>query len=46
MFSEVTENWRGHPLDTYETVLNYLRTATTKSGLSVRATPKLVRSRP
>jgi len=37
LFSEVSKNWAGRPLDSYETVLNYIRTTTTKAGLAVRA---------
>mgnify|MGYP001568878860 FL=1 len=37
LFSEITKNWRGRPLDSYETVLNYLRTTKTKTGLAVTA---------
>src|ERR1035437_10246187 len=37
LFSEITKNWRGRPLDSYETVLNHLRTTKTKTGLAVSA---------
>ena len=37
LFSEISKNWMGHPLDSYETILNYLRTTNTKTGLRVRA---------
>lgn len=37
LFSEISKNWAGQPLDSYETVLNYIRTTTTKTGLTVRA---------
>lgn len=37
MFSEISKNWAGRPLDTYETVLNNIRTTTTSKGLSVVA---------
>jgi hypothetical protein len=37
LFSEISKNWAGRPLDTYETVLNYLCTTTTVTGLRVRA---------
>ena len=37
LFSEVSKNWAGRPLDSYETILNYLRTTTTATGLRVRA---------
>ncbi|MGH7164423.1 MAG: ISAzo13 family transposase [Nitrospiraceae bacterium] len=38
LFSEVSKNWAGHPLTSYETMLKYIRTTETKHGLSVRAT--------
>jgi hypothetical protein len=37
LFSEITKNWAGRPLDTYETILKYTRTTTTKTGLKVSA---------
>lgn len=37
LFSEISKNWAGQPLDSYETVLNYLRTTKTKTGLEVQA---------
>ena len=37
LFSEVSKNWAGRPLDSYETILKYIRTTTTSSGLRVRA---------
>lgn len=37
LFSEISKNWAGRPLDSYETMLNYIRTTTTKTGLRVRA---------
>jgi len=37
LFSEVSKNWAGRPLDGYETILNYLRTTTTSTGLRVKA---------
>jgi hypothetical protein len=37
LFSEVSKNWAGRPLDSYETILNHLRTTTTSTGLRVRA---------
>jgi hypothetical protein len=43
LHSEISKNWAGRPLDSYETVLNYLRTTRTSTGLQVRAT--LVRKR-
>jgi hypothetical protein len=41
LFSEISKNWRGRPLDSYETVLKFIRTTKTKTGLRVRA--RLVR---
>lgn len=38
LFSEISKNWAGQPLRSYETMLNYIRTTTTKTGLRVRAT--------
>jgi len=38
LFSEVSKNWAGQPLTSYETMLKYIRTTKTKRGLSVRAT--------
>jgi len=35
LFCEISKNWAGHPLESYETVLNYIRTTTTKTGLEV-----------
>lgn len=37
LFSEISKNWAGEPLLTYETALKYLRTTRTKKGLRVRA---------
>lgn len=37
LFSEISKNWAGHPLRTYETILNHIRTTTTKTGLRVSA---------
>ena len=37
LFSEISKNWAGRPLDSYETVINYIGTTTTKTGLMVRA---------
>lgn len=38
LFSEISKNWAGRPLDSYETVLNYLRSTKTRTGLRVKAT--------
>jgi len=37
LFSEISKNWAGRPLESYETILNYIRTTTTKTGLKVEA---------
>lgn len=37
LFSEISKNWAGQPLRTYQTMLNYIRTTRTATGLSVRA---------
>jgi hypothetical protein len=37
LFSEISKNWAGRPLDSYQTILNYIRTTTTVRGLAVRA---------
>jgi len=38
LFSEISKNWAGQPLETYETVLNFIRTTKTLTGLIVNAT--------
>ena len=38
LFSFISLNWAGRPLDSFETILNYLRTTTTATGLQVSAT--------
>jgi len=37
LFSQISKNWAGRPLDSYETVLNYIRTTRTATGLRLRA---------
>jgi len=37
LFSEISKNWAGTPLDSYDTVLNYIATTTTTTGLKVKA---------
>ena len=37
LFSEVSRNWAGEPLDSYHKILNYARTTRTRSGLTVTA---------
>ncbi|MBK8977641.1 MAG: ISAzo13 family transposase [Planctomycetes bacterium] len=38
LFSEISKNWAGRPLDSHETMLKYLRTTSTATGLKVTAT--------
>lgn len=37
LFSELSKNWAGRPLDSYETILNYARSTTTATGLQLKA---------
>ncbi len=37
LFSEVSRNWAGEPLDSYQKILNYARTTKTSTGLKVTA---------
>jgi DDE family transposase len=37
LFSQISKNWAGRPLDSYETATQYIRTTGTSSGLHVRA---------
>lgn len=37
LFSEITKNWQGTPLRTFETALKYIRTTKTTTGLKVMA---------
>jgi hypothetical protein len=37
LFSHISNNWEGEPLETYEKVLKYIRTTSTATGLKVRA---------
>jgi hypothetical protein len=37
LFSEVSRNWTGEPLDSYQKILNYARTTQTQTGLQVTA---------
>jgi hypothetical protein len=37
LFSEISKNWAGVPLIDYETILNYISTTKTKTGLKVKA---------
>lgn len=38
LFSEISKNWAGQPLESYETVLNFIRTTKTDTGLVVNGT--------
>jgi hypothetical protein len=38
LFSEISKNWKGVPLKDYETILKYIMTTTTSTGLTVDAT--------
>ena len=33
LFSEISKNWAGRPLDSYETILNFIRTTKTKTAM-------------
>ena len=37
MFSHITQNWRGRPLETVETIVSLIANTTTKAGLRIRA---------
>jgi len=37
MFNEITKNWAGHPLETFDTVVNFARNTGTKTGLRLAA---------
>ncbi|MEK9165997.1 MAG: ISAzo13 family transposase [Patescibacteria group bacterium] len=37
LFSEISKNWAGRPLESFETALKYIRTTKTKTGLTVTA---------
>jgi hypothetical protein len=37
VFSRISENWQGRPLDSYQTCLNYIATTRTSTGLIVKA---------
>ena len=47
LFSFISLNWAGVPLESYQLILNYIRTTTTQKGLSVDATltPETLRHR-
>jgi hypothetical protein len=38
LFCEISKNWAGQPLESYETMLQFIRTTKTKAGLTVSAT--------
>ena len=37
LFSQISNNWQGRPLDSYDAILNYIRTTKTSTGLRVKA---------
>ena len=37
MFSEISKNWAGHPLESFETLLNFTRNTKTETGLRIEA---------
>ena len=37
LFSQISLNWAGEPLDSYQKILNFARTTTTRTGLEVSA---------
>ena len=37
LFSEISKNWAAEPLDSYEKMLKFIRTTTTRTGLVVTA---------
>ena len=37
LFSQITQNWRGSPLGSHETVVNLIANTTTSTGLRVKA---------
>lgn len=37
LFAEISKNWAGQPLTSYEKIMNYIRTTKTKAGLRVGA---------
>ena len=38
LFSQISRNWAGEPLDDMQTMLNFIRTTKTNTGMRVRAT--------
>lgn len=37
MFSHITQNWRGRPLESIETIVSLIGSTTTATGLRIRA---------
>ena len=37
LFSEISKNWAGEPLDSYQKILRFIRSTKTQTGLSVTA---------
>jgi hypothetical protein len=37
MFSFITQNWRGRPLVSYETIINLIGSTTTATGVRIKA---------
>lgn len=37
MFSEISKNWAGQPLTSYDTILNFARSTRTETGLQIKA---------
>jgi hypothetical protein len=38
LFAQISRNWAGEPLSSYETIVNFIRKTTTETGLRVTAT--------
>ena len=39
LFSQITQNWRGHPLTSLQVIINLIARTTTETGLKVHAEP-------
>ena len=37
LFSEISKNWAGRPLDSFATIQNYISTTSTTTGLVIKA---------
>ena len=37
LFSEISKNWAGEPLDSYQKILRFIRSTRTQTGLAVTA---------